>query len=106
MRIAVLDDYHRVFETDPAIARLRERATVDVFTEKLPTLDRLREHTILIALRERTRFDAAFFSALPQRGDDPAPRLACRPDLSIHGGGGRAHRRGLPRRRALPCDQP
>ena len=64
MRVAVLDDYHRVFEADPAIQRLRGRVPVDVYTEKLP-LEKLRAYPILIALRERTRFDAAFFAALP-----------------------------------------
>jgi phosphoglycerate dehydrogenase-like enzyme len=66
MRVAVLDDYHRVFDEDPAIRRLRERVRVDVFTEKLASLEPIREHQILIALRERTRFDAAFFAALPR----------------------------------------
>jgi phosphoglycerate dehydrogenase-like enzyme len=65
MKVAVLDDYHRVFEDDPSIARLRRRVPVDVFTEKLASLDRLREYPILIALRERTRLDAAFFERLP-----------------------------------------
>jgi phosphoglycerate dehydrogenase-like enzyme len=60
----VLDDYHRVFEADPAIERLRRRVPVDVYTEKLP-LERLRAYPILIAMRERTRFDAAFFEAVP-----------------------------------------
>jgi phosphoglycerate dehydrogenase-like enzyme len=64
MRVAVLDDYHRVFEGDPAIQRLRRRLPVDVYTEKVPP-ERLRPYPILIALRERTRFDAAFFEALP-----------------------------------------
>jgi phosphoglycerate dehydrogenase-like enzyme len=64
MRVAVLDDYHHVFETDPATQRLRRRIPVDVYTDKLP-LERLRAYPILIALRERTRFDAAFFEALP-----------------------------------------
>jgi phosphoglycerate dehydrogenase-like enzyme len=64
MRVAVLDDYHSVFGADPAIQRLRRRLPVDVYTEKLP-LERLRAYAILIALRERTRFDAAFFEALP-----------------------------------------
>jgi len=64
-RVAVLDDYHRVFEADPAIAQLRRRIPVDVFTEKLASVDRLRGYPILIALRERTRFDAAFFERLP-----------------------------------------
>ena len=65
MRVAVLDDYHRVFEDDPAIARLRSRVPVDVYTEKQP-LERLRDYPILIALRERTRFDTAFFEAMPK----------------------------------------
>jgi phosphoglycerate dehydrogenase-like enzyme len=66
VKVAVLDDYHRAFDADPAIARLRERLPVDIFTEKLPSLDGLRGYPILIALRERTRFDAAFFERLPQ----------------------------------------
>ena len=65
MRVAVLDDYHRVFEADPAIQRLRQRLPVDVYVERQP-LERLRRYPILIALRERTRFDAAFFKALPE----------------------------------------
>jgi phosphoglycerate dehydrogenase-like enzyme len=64
MRVAVLDDYHRVFGTDPAIQGLRRRVPVDVYTDKLP-LEQLRAYAILIALRERTRFDSAFFEALP-----------------------------------------
>ena len=65
MRVAVLDDYHHVFDKDPAVKRLRERTTVDVFTEKVTSLERLRGYEALIALRERTRFDAAFFEAVP-----------------------------------------
>jgi phosphoglycerate dehydrogenase-like enzyme len=65
VRVAVLDDYHRVFEADPAIQRLRQRVPVDVYVERQP-LERLRRYPILIALRERTRFDAAFFKALPE----------------------------------------
>ncbi|MCD6043688.1 MAG: D-2-hydroxyacid dehydrogenase family protein [Burkholderiales bacterium] len=64
MRVAVIDDYHRVFEAEPAIRRLRRRIPVDVFTEKLP-VEGLRTYPILIALRERTRFDARFFEAVP-----------------------------------------
>lgn len=64
MRVAVLDDYHRVFDADPAIQKLRGRVPVDVHVDTLP-FERLRDYPILIALRERTRFDAAFFAALP-----------------------------------------
>ncbi|SRR5581483_698674 len=65
MQVAVLDDYSHVFEDDPSIQRLRQRVPVTVFTEKLPSLDHLREYEVLIALRERTTFDRAFFAALP-----------------------------------------
>ncbi|HEY7241503.1 MAG TPA: NAD(P)-dependent oxidoreductase, partial [Burkholderiales bacterium] len=65
MRVAVLDDYHRVFDADPSIARLRRRIPVDVFTEKITSLEKLKDYPILIALRERTRLDAAFFEQLP-----------------------------------------
>jgi phosphoglycerate dehydrogenase-like enzyme len=65
MRVAVLDDFHRVFEADPAIARLRRRVPVHVYTEPLAS-ERIQNYPILIALRERTRFDAAFFEAMPR----------------------------------------
>jgi phosphoglycerate dehydrogenase-like enzyme len=64
MRVAVLDDHHRVFDADPAIARLRQRIQVDVHTDRL-AVERVRAYPILIAIRERTRFDAAFFAAAP-----------------------------------------
>lgn len=64
MRVAVLDDYHRIFDEDPAVRRLRELVPVDVFTQSLAP-ERLRGYQVLIALRERTRFDAAFFDAVP-----------------------------------------
>jgi phosphoglycerate dehydrogenase-like enzyme len=66
MRVAVLDDYHRVFDADPAIARLRRRTAVDIYTEKIASLEKLKDYPVLIALRERTRFDAAFFERLPR----------------------------------------
>ena len=64
LRVAVLDDYHGVFDADPSIQRLRRRVAVDVYTERLAP-ERIREYPILIAMRERTRFDAAFFAAMP-----------------------------------------
>ncbi|HEY5945395.1 MAG TPA: D-2-hydroxyacid dehydrogenase family protein [Kofleriaceae bacterium] len=65
MRVAVLDDYHEVFDGDPAIQRLRARVPVDVFTTKLESLERLRGYQIVIAIRERTKFDEAFFAQVP-----------------------------------------
>lgn len=64
-KVAVLDDLHQVFDADSAIERLRRRVAVDVFTAHQPA-ERLTEYQALIALRERTKFDRAFFAALPQ----------------------------------------
>ncbi len=69
MVIAVLDDYHGAFQHDPAIDRLRQRAEVRVYTRPLTPEERpreLRDVEIVIALRERTRFDEAFFRDAPQ----------------------------------------
>lgn len=64
-RVAVIDDYHQVFDDDPAIQRLRARVPVDVFTTKLESLERLRGYEVVIAVRERTKFDVAFFAQVP-----------------------------------------
>jgi phosphoglycerate dehydrogenase-like enzyme len=64
MRVAILDDYHGAFEHDPNVERLRARAQVDILTEKVASAA-LRGYNALIALRERTRFDAAFFQTVP-----------------------------------------
>jgi phosphoglycerate dehydrogenase-like enzyme len=64
VRIAVLDDIHRAWETAPAVARMRERATVDVFTAAVDAA-RLRGYEVLIANRERTRFTRELLAQLP-----------------------------------------
>ena len=53
-KVAVLDDYHRVFDGDPSIVRLRRRIPVDVFTEKITSLEKLKDYPVLIALRGET----------------------------------------------------
>lgn len=69
MQVAVLDDYQRAFEGSPAIARLRAKADVRIFTEKFAdeeTLARALKGTqAVIPIRERTRFSAALLRALP-----------------------------------------
>ena len=68
MRVAVLDDYHAAFEDAAPIQRLRQRAEVRVFTKPLTSEERVRELKgvdVAIALRERTRFDTAFFRDAP-----------------------------------------
>ena len=70
MRIVVLDDFHRTYESSAGVARLREFADVAIFTEppnsRAELLERLRDVPIVIANRERTRFSADLFSALPK----------------------------------------
>lgn len=65
MKVAILDDYHHAFEDNPSVERLRARAQVDIFHQPLPSPEALRGYQALVGLRERTRFDAAFFAAVP-----------------------------------------
>jgi phosphoglycerate dehydrogenase-like enzyme len=69
MRIAVLDDFQRVYETSAGVARLRERADVVIYTEPVRSreelAERLRGVPIIIANRERTAFPADVFAVLP-----------------------------------------
>ena len=70
MRIVLLDDFHRTYESSAGIARLREFADVMIYTEpaasRAELLDRLRDVPIVIANRERTKFPADLFPALPK----------------------------------------
>ena len=69
MRVTVLDDYQRAFEGTEAIQRLRQRADVQILTEKLPTEEALvralKGVKAIIPIRERTKFPAALLQALP-----------------------------------------
>jgi phosphoglycerate dehydrogenase-like enzyme len=69
MKVTVLDDYQRAFEATEAIQRLRQKAEVQILTEKLATeaaLSRmLKGSQAIIPVRERTRFTASLLNALP-----------------------------------------
>jgi phosphoglycerate dehydrogenase-like enzyme len=69
VKVTVLDDYQRAFDGTEAIQRLRQRADVQILTEKLPTeaaLARaLKGVKAIIPIRERTKFPAALLQALP-----------------------------------------
>src|SRR5690349_15240316 len=69
MRVVVLDDFHRTYETSAGIARLREHADVTIYTDPPGSCDALVERLsgapIVIANRERTRFPADLFPRLP-----------------------------------------
>lgn len=65
MRIAILDDIHRVWEDTDGVRRLRERADVHVFTSPFGDAATLRGFDALIANRERTKFTRELFDTLP-----------------------------------------
>ena len=69
MKVTVLDDYQRAFESTAAIQRLRGDAEVQILTERLPSdaalAEALRGSQAIIPIRERTKFTAALLRALP-----------------------------------------
>jgi phosphoglycerate dehydrogenase-like enzyme len=68
MRVAVLDDYQHAFERSAAIDRLRRKAEVEIYTEKLSNealISILKGVQTIIPIRERTRFPAELLRALP-----------------------------------------
>jgi phosphoglycerate dehydrogenase-like enzyme len=68
MKIVILDDWNHFFETQPGLARLRERGEVSVYYDRArgdALIDRLSGAGIVFANRERTRFPAELLEALP-----------------------------------------
>lgn len=65
MRVAVLDDIHDAYAATPAIARLRRRAHVHIFTAPFGSPEALAGFDALIANRERTHFTRALIERLP-----------------------------------------
>ncbi|MBI4529570.1 MAG: D-2-hydroxyacid dehydrogenase family protein [Deltaproteobacteria bacterium] len=69
MKVAILDDYQKAFEGSPAIRRLKEKAEVQIFTEKFPSeealIAALEGAQAIIPIRERTAFPARLLKALP-----------------------------------------
>jgi phosphoglycerate dehydrogenase-like enzyme len=66
-RLLVLDDYEGRIATAPAMSRLRELADVTVLDRRLAPEDRagLGDVRVVLAIRERTRLDGAFFDQFP-----------------------------------------
>ena len=69
MKVTVLDDYQRAFENTGALKRLRQKAEVAIFTEKLSPdaaiTEALKGSQAIIPVRERTKFTASLLRALP-----------------------------------------
>ena len=68
MKVTVLDDYQRALAPTAAIARLREKADVEIFTDKFADEDvlvrALNGSRAIIPIRERTKFPAALLGKL------------------------------------------
>src|SRR3954466_5808978 len=65
MRVAILDDIHNAYTSQAAMARLRERAEVTIFTAPFGSPEALRGFEAVIANRERTRFPRSLLEQLP-----------------------------------------
>lgn len=70
MKVTVLDDYQRAFDDTEAIRRLRQKADVEILTERLDSegavAEALQDSPIVIPVRERTKFTASLLRALPR----------------------------------------
>ncbi len=66
MQVVIPDDWNRAFEAAPEIARLRNRADVVIRRVRPDHLAELMHAAdVAVALRERTRYDAALLAAMP-----------------------------------------
>jgi D-3-phosphoglycerate dehydrogenase len=68
MKVTVLDDYQRAIAPTAAISRLKQKADVEIFTEKFANDDALIRtlsgSQAIIPIRERTKFPAALLQKL------------------------------------------
>ena len=69
MKVTVLDDYQHAFQDLHAIDRLRQKAEVQIFTEKFGSeealIHALRGSQAIIPIRERTHFPTPLLKSLP-----------------------------------------
>lgn len=70
MRVAILDDYQQVSLASADWSAVRARAGIDVFAQHIARTDALvsalEPYDVIVAMRERTYFDEARLSRLPQ----------------------------------------
>jgi phosphoglycerate dehydrogenase-like enzyme len=67
MQVVFPDDWNGAFEAAPEIARLRSRADVIIHRIRPSNLaEILRDADVAVALRERTRYDAALLAGMPR----------------------------------------
>ena len=69
MKVTIIDDYQRAFENSPAIRRLKQKAEVQICTEKFGSEEALvralKGSQAIVPMRERTRFPAHLLKSLP-----------------------------------------
>ncbi len=69
MKVTIVDDYQHAFEGSPAIERLRQKAEVQILTEKFVSekalIHALGGSQAIIPIRERTHFPSQLLRALP-----------------------------------------
>src|SRR3954454_2653355 len=66
MQVVFPDDWNGAFATAPEIARLRHRADVNIFRVRPDdVVDAVRDADVVVALRERTRYDAGVLQRMP-----------------------------------------
>jgi phosphoglycerate dehydrogenase-like enzyme len=70
MRVAILDDYQQVSLASTDWSAVRSLAEIDVFAKHIAQTDELvsalEPYDVIVAMRERTNFDAARLSRLPR----------------------------------------
>lgn len=69
-RVAVLDDFEQIADTVPAYGKLKARADVTIFRDRLDTSERivavLHDFDAILLMRERTRFSDKEYGQLPK----------------------------------------
>jgi len=70
LRVAICDDYQQAAFKFADWSRIKDRVTIDVFTDTIADEDllvqRLADYDIICAMRERTRFPASLLDRLPK----------------------------------------
>ena len=66
LRVLVLDDYQDVARSFAPFDRLADEFSVEVFHQHTDDMSALADADVLVAMRERTRFDAERFAQLPR----------------------------------------
>jgi phosphoglycerate dehydrogenase-like enzyme len=68
-RVAILDDYQGAAASQPHWQRLADRIVLEVYRDTVQRedalIERLRPYSIVVAIRERTRFSASVLKQLP-----------------------------------------